>query len=34
LILSMEPPQQEEIENMLLPDEFVIDYVKVYKKRD
>ena len=34
LILSMEPPQQEEIHNMVLPDEFIIDYVKVYKKKD
>ena len=33
LILSMEPPQKEEIEHMVLPDEFVIDYVKVYKKK-
>ncbi len=33
LILSMEPPQEEEIHNMVLPDEFIIDYVRVYKKR-
>ncbi len=33
MILSMEPPQKEEIEHMVLPDEFVIDYVKVYKKK-
>jgi len=33
LILSMEGPQKEEIHNMKLPDEFVIDYVKVYKKK-
>lgn len=33
LILSMEPPQKEEIHNMKLPDEFIIDYVKVYKKK-
>jgi len=32
LILSMEPPQQEEIHNMKLPDEFIVDYVRVYKK--
>ena len=32
LILSMEPPQEEEIHNMVLPDEFVVDYVRVYKK--
>jgi beta-glucanase (GH16 family) len=32
LILSMEPPQQEEIHNMVLPDEFIVDYVRVYKK--
>jgi len=34
MILSMEPPQPEEIQKMLLPDEFVIDYVRVYKKSD
>lgn len=34
LILSMEPPQKEEIHNMRLPDEFIIDYVRVYKKMD
>jgi beta-glucanase (GH16 family) len=34
LILSMEPPQKEEIHNMVLPDEFIIDYVRVYKKDD
>jgi beta-glucanase (GH16 family) len=34
MILSMEPPQEEEIHNMLLPDEFIIDYVRVYKKRN
>ena len=33
LILSMEPPQKEELKNMVLPDEFVIDYVRVYKKK-
>jgi beta-glucanase (GH16 family) len=33
LILSMEGPQKEEIHNMKLPDEFIIDYVKVYKKK-
>ncbi len=32
MILSMEPPQKEEIHNMKLPDEFIIDYVRVYKK--
>lgn len=32
LILSMEPPQPEQIQNMVLPDEFVIDYVRVYQK--
>lgn len=32
MILSMEPPQQEEIHNMKLPDEFIVDYVRVYKK--
>jgi len=32
IILSMEPPQEEEIHNMRLPDEFIIDYVRVYKK--
>lgn len=33
MILSLEPPQKEEIHNMKLPDEFIIDYVKVYKKK-
>lgn len=32
LILSMEPPQKEEIHNMRLPDEFVVDYVRVYQR--
>ena len=32
IILSMEPPQEEELHNMHLPDEFIIDYVRVYKK--
>lgn len=32
MILSMEPPQQEEIHNMKLPDEFIVDYVRVYQK--
>jgi beta-glucanase (GH16 family) len=34
IILSMEPPQKEELHNMRLPDEFIIDYVRVYKKKD
>lgn len=34
LILSMEPPQPEQIQNMKLPDEFIIDYVRVYQKPD
>jgi len=34
LILSMEPPQQEEIHNMRLPDEFIVDYVRVYQKSE
>jgi len=34
IILSMEPPQEEEIHNMRLPDEFIIDYVRVYKKEE
>ena len=33
IILSMEPPQEEEMHNMKLPDEFIIDYVRVYKKK-
>lgn len=32
MILSMEPPQKEEIHNMKLPDEFIVDYVRVYQK--
>ncbi len=32
LILSMEPPQKEEVHNMKLPDEFIVDYVRVYQK--
>ncbi len=34
IILSMEPPQQEEISKMKLPDEYIIDYVRVYKKKE
>jgi beta-glucanase (GH16 family) len=34
LILSVEPPQKEEIHNMKLPDEFIVDYVRVYQKDD
>jgi beta-glucanase (GH16 family) len=33
IILSMEPPQKEEISKMKLPDEYIIDYVRVYKKK-
>lgn len=34
LILSMEiPANPEDIKHMTLPDEFVVDYVKIYKKR-
>ncbi|MCP5520718.1 MAG: glycoside hydrolase family 16 protein [Verrucomicrobiales bacterium] len=34
LILSMEiPSKEEEIRNTVFPDVFVVDYVKVYKKR-
>ncbi|MBI1319464.1 MAG: family 16 glycosylhydrolase [Candidatus Hydrogenedens sp.] len=32
IILSMEPPQKEEMHKMLLPDEYIIDYVRVFKK--
>ncbi len=34
IILSMElPSEKKEIRNITFPDEFVVDYVKVYKKR-
>jgi beta-glucanase (GH16 family) len=34
LILSMEIPSEEkEIKNMVLPDAFIVDYVKVYQKK-
>jgi beta-glucanase (GH16 family) len=34
LILSMEIPSEEkDLKNMVLPDEFVVDYVRVYKQR-
>jgi beta-glucanase (GH16 family) len=34
MILSMEiPSKKNEIQNMVLPDEFVIDYVRYYKKK-
>lgn len=34
LILSMEiPSEMKEIKNMVLPDVFAVDYVKVYKKK-
>ena len=33
IILSMEPPQEEELHNMRLPDEFIVDYVRVYKAK-
>jgi len=34
LILSMElPSSREEIKDTVFPDVFIVDYVKVYKKR-
>lgn len=34
LILSMEiPSKPEEIRNTVFPDEFLVDYVRVYRKR-
>ena len=34
LILSMEiPSESKDLKNMVLPDVFTVDYVKVYKKK-
>lgn len=35
MILSMElPSKMEELKNAVFPDEFIVDYVKVYKKKE